>query len=214
MRGDSILRIRIFFLATILAAAPTYAQVHKCKTPAGATVISSRPCEGQNKTVDIRQFERVSEEQYRQAEEVNQLRKSRLNQMAAEDAAFQMRIAEQAAAMRRTASPSQDAYRKKSCDEASTPLPGAHGLTASQRSVLASCSGLPAPPVQMPPSQPSNPPNFQSPYPPSIITSCDATGCWDTSGNRYQNAEGEMLIATMGNFAKKSEISSSAIESP
>lgn len=194
----------IFILIALMFAAPSYAQVYKCKTLAGETLISSNPCQGQNKTIAVRQSEQVSEEQYRQAAEVNLQRKNKLSQLAAEEAAFQERIAAQAAAIRNTASPEQDAHRKKLCSEASRPLPGAHGLTASQRSILASCAGLPAPPVHDSPQR-NTAQIIQSnaPAPPGIITNCDGGGCWDTSGRRYNNVGGGNTHRSDGKFCQK-----------
>lgn len=36
------------------------------------------------------------------------------------------------------------------------------------------------------------------------ITSCDAGGCWDTSGNRYNNAAGGNFIRQDGSFCTRS----------
>lgn len=71
--------------------------------------------------------------------------------------------------------------RKKLCKEASTPHKGAHGLTAAQRAHAAQlCAGinLPAP---MP---------HAAPAAPAGITNCDAGGCWDTNGMRYNKGAG------------------------
>ena len=71
--------------------------------------------------------------------------------------------------------------RKKLCKEAFTPHKGAHGLTAAQRAHAAQlCAGinLPAP---MP---------HAAPAAPAGITNCDAGGCWDTNGMRYNKGAG------------------------
>lgn len=163
---------------------PVSAQVYKCRTPSGGTLISDHPCQGGSKTEKVRQAEPVTYDQQVQAAEVQARRKQQIEQMQAGDAAYRSRLAAQSSGM----SEEQQRYRDKLCQEASTPHPGAQGrLTAAQRSVLASCSGGGAvPPVQAPASASAVP----SPSIPAVITSCDVAGCWDSRGNRYNNAAG------------------------
>lgn len=83
-----------------------------------------------------------------------------------------------------------DRQRQKLCKEASTPHKGAHGLTAAQRAAAAQlCAGitLPSPATNSAPAQAPMP----APSPvPALIVNCDAGGCWDSNGQRYNRGAG------------------------
>lgn len=89
--------------------------------------------------------------------------------------------------------------RKKLCKEASTPHRGAHGLTAAQRAAAAQlCAGRS---VSVPGySSGSNSKPAPTP-PPAGIASCDAGGCWDTNGLRYNQGAGSTYIPANGGHA-------------
>ncbi|WP_347460325.1 DUF4124 domain-containing protein [Acinetobacter thermotolerans] len=80
----------------------------------------------------------------------------------------------------------EELLRQKRLKEASTPIPGAKGLTASQRNVLA---GLNTPTS-------SAPPTIQRP--PSVITNCDTSGCWGSDGTRYNKGAGNTYFPSTG----------------
>ncbi|MGB4672379.1 MAG: DUF4124 domain-containing protein [Azovibrio sp.] len=187
-------RLLSLFAAAVLTL-PASAQVYKCKTPTGGTLVSDRPCDGANKTVDVRRSEPVTLEQQMQAAEVQQRRRQQLGQMEAEESAHRARLAEREAQRAPEISPEMARRRQQLCDEASTPMKGSQGgLTASQRSVLASCAGLnvPAPaPASIPIPVPIMPSAALPPPPPSVITSCDPGGCSDSNGNRYNGTAGQ-----------------------
>ena len=90
-------------------------------------------------------------------------------------------------------SEADEALRQKVIKDASTVIPGARGLTAKQRSVLAQESG----------GGTSNNSNnsYSAPMPqrqPSTITNCDSAGCWGSDGTRYNKAAGDTYFPTTG----------------
>ena len=94
----------------------------------------------------------------------------------------------------------QDSERKRLCREASTPHKGAPGLTASQLAVAAKlCTGVDAPMPESVTTQPRSMPAPASlPAAPAQLTHCDATGCWDTNGARYNRGAGATHIPATG----------------
>lgn len=91
------LHLSIALLALLL---PTQAnaQLFKCKTPSGGTVVSDTPCQGSNKTVDVRQFEEVPQERQLQAAELQSKQSQQLRRLEAEEATVreQRRLSRQA----------------------------------------------------------------------------------------------------------------------
>lgn len=86
--------------------------------------------------------------------------------------------------------------RQKLCKEASTPLRGAHGLTASQRATAAQvCAGVSVPVPDYGAGSHSMPAQTPSP---ATITSCDSGGCWDTNGVRYNRGAGATHFPSHG----------------
>lgn len=85
-----------------------------------------------------------------------------------------------------------EALRQKIIKEASTPLPGARGLTASQRNTLAAMNGVNVSSGDS--YSNSNRPSYSAPMStapqPTHMTSCDGSGCWDNQGNRYNGNNG------------------------
>ena len=98
----------------------------------------------------------------------------------------------------RTSAPQQrsepdEALRQKVIKEASTIMPGAKGLTADQRNILAAESGVNV----------SSSPNksYSAPMPqrqPSSISNCDGSGCWGTDGTRYNRGAGDTYFPSNG----------------
>ena len=85
-----------------------------------------------------------------------------------------------------------EALRQKIIKEASTPLPGARGLTASQRNTLAAMNGVNVSSGDS--YSNSNRPSYSAPISaapqPTHMTGCDGSGCWDNQGNRYNGNNG------------------------
>lgn len=90
----------------------------------------------------------------------------------------------------------EESERNRLCREASTPHKGAHGLTASQRVHAAKiCHGIDLP---MPEPAAAQPYTAPAPAAPPVITSCDAAGCWDSNGVRYNQGAGTTMIPSTG----------------
>lgn len=91
----------------------------------------------------------------------------------------------------------QAAERQKDlCDRISRPLKGAQNgqLTASQRDAMMRCAGISVPERSYG-SAPSAPmPAPAAPPAPTHITNCDASGCWDNQGGRYNRGAGPTYI--------------------
>ncbi|WP_347455714.1 DUF4124 domain-containing protein [Acinetobacter thermotolerans] len=86
-----------------------------------------------------------------------------------------------------------EALRQKIIKEASTPYKGSKNgqLTANQLRTLAAMQGVNVPADNYPGNPPpSIPTPARSAPPPSHITSCDSSGCWDNQGNRYNGNNG------------------------
>ena len=187
------MKTRLLFLLAAALALPASAQVYKCKTPTGGTLVSDRPCSGANKTVDVRRSEPVTLEQQMQAAEVQQRRRQQLGQMQAEESAYRARLAareelraEQEAIQAKNA---QNNARQQKCDETVQQMQNVKRLKDGQRAALAAC-GVHVPERERPPPPPA-------PAAPGMMTNCDPAGCWDTSGNRYNKAGGS------GNFHRQ-----------
>lgn len=76
------------------------------------------------------------------------------------------------------------AEQQQLINEASKPIPGSRGLTASQRNAIAGISN------------PTN--NVSNSSPPSSITNCDSAGCWGTDGTRYNKGAGNTYFPSTG----------------
>lgn len=85
-------------LLALFLSTQANAQLFKCKTPSGSTVVSDTPCKGGNKTVDVRQFEEVPLERQLQAAELRSTQSQQLNKLEADEAAVreQRRLSRQA----------------------------------------------------------------------------------------------------------------------
>lgn len=89
-----------------------------------------------------------------------------------------------------------EALRQKIIKEASTPIPGARGLTGSQRRTLAAMAG-----VDVPADNSNYRNSYSAPTPqraPSSITNCDSSGCWGSDGTRYNKAAGNTYFPSTG----------------
>lgn len=95
-----------------------------------------------------------------------------------------------------------DGERARLCKEASTPIQGARGLTASQRIASAElCAGI----SLAIPNVNENIPSGSSAYPvqqsPAPMSSCDPAGCWDSNGLRYNKGADSTYFPANGGAA-------------
>lgn len=75
----------------------------------------------------------------------------------------------------------RSAEQQRLMAEANKPIPGARGLTASQRNAMAGLSN-----------------NTNNSAPPSSITNCDSSGCWGSDGTRYNKGAGNTYFPSTG----------------
>ncbi|MAP31564.1 MAG: hypothetical protein CMG81_03305 [Marinobacter sp.] len=90
--------------------------------------------------------------------------------------------------------------QKDLCDRITRPHKGAQNgqLTASQRDAMMRCAGISVPERSYG-SAPSAPmPAPAAPPAPTHITHCDASGCWDNMGGRYNRGAGPTHIHQSG----------------
>jgi len=80
--------------------------------------------------------------------------------------------------------PERSAEQQRLINEASQPIPGSRGLTASQRNAIAGLSNT------------SN--NISNSAPTSSTTNCDSAGCWGTDGTRYNKGAGNTYFPPTG----------------
>lgn len=199
----SLLRYVVCGVACVLyAVAPTAsAQVFKCTDERGRTTYSQQPCMDANRVerMQIRENTIDSSGARREAALMHQrLSVENAQRQAARDAAN--------AARRSEAQSAQSSARSSDlCREMQKPIPGSRGMTAAQReSVLAACGGI-APPSRDRQVTPSTPSASTLPVPqaprPNVITNCDASGCWDDVGGRYNRGAGSTFFPAAGGAA-------------
>ena len=93
------------------------------------------------------------------------------------------------------------AQRKDLCDRLTQPTMGSRGMTAAQMQAVASvCAGAKiANEGAYGGSSAAAPSTIPAPPPaPSVITSCDAGGCWDNMGGRYNKGAGNTYVPSSG----------------
>lgn len=173
-------------LVSLAWALPASAQVQKCVDPVtGKITFSDRGCSTGEETTTVRiaPANSVDGSQYRQQQ----------SEPTYPHAGHMPRIEPERSGPRVTGvgtSNDADRQRQKLCKEASTPHKRAHGLTAAQRAAAAQlCAGitLPSPATNSAPAQAPMP----APSPvPALIVNCDAGGCWDSNGQRYNRGAG------------------------
>src|SRR5690554_6644764 len=103
---------------------------------------------------------------------------------------------------------SMDRARRVACDEAITPYKASPNgqLTKRQRAMASACSqGASFNEVERISNEHKQyaPTPSSAPGIPAIITNCDGTGCWDTQGNRYNNADGGNAYRQDGAFCQQ-----------
>ena len=77
--------------------------------------------------------------------------------------------------------------------------PSPRGYTAAQQRLLAQCAGISLPPEE----DSTNGPIPAPPLPPSVITNCDSTGCWDNQGVRYTRGAGNTYFPSDGSHPRQ-----------
>lgn len=177
------------------------AQVFKCTDDRGRTTYSQQPCMDANRVerVEIRENTIDSSGSRRESALMHQrLSAENAQRQAARDAANAARRSEAQSAR-------SNAGSSALCREMQKPIPGSRGMTAAQReSVLAACGGI-APPSRDRQVTPSTPSASTLPVPqtprPNVITNCDAGGCWDDVGGRYNRGAGSTFFPAAGGAA-------------
>jgi hypothetical protein len=179
----------ILLLVALALPSVSQAQAYKCKDRASKTFISSKPCQDGKIPVSSVAQEYIPLERRLEAHLAHQRRRYEVDRI---DEGYEAAVAAQQRYASQRSAQNTTGYRDKACDAASRPHPGAQNgqLTAAQRSTLASCGGGSAgnqtigttarPPSVMPAPPPA----------PSVITNCDAGGCFDNLGNRYTKGAG------------------------
>ena len=93
----------------------------------------------------------------------------------------------------------EESQRRRQISQIMAENHGQRGMTVSQREAIyrldAAERGLPIPPAVQQHPAPTPPPT-----PPSIISSCDSSGCWDTGGGRYNATGSGHFYDTNGRF--------------
>ena len=185
-----------FLLILFAIASPVQAQVYKCaESGTGKITFSDVPCHGKNSghAIEVKPTNQFDGSGLRrQAERQRWEDRSRASPVRGGG------IADPAAVDR-----ASDRTQSAACAEARKPIPGARGETASQRSaIMAACHGVNVPPTQYAPSaSPNRIPIPAPPIGPSVITNCDAGGCWDNVGGRYSKGAGNIYIPASGGGA-------------
>jgi len=178
------------------------AQVFKCKDDrTGQVAYSQTPCQGsasggqvkiQQNTLDtspeMEQAARLSAKRMREDRARDAARSASLARMQSERAA-----AERENAMMMCA----DAMRRYG-DAKNRQIPP-HQIQPLKRAAHAACGAFPD--VDEAPSDQNTadiPPPTSAP---SVITNCDASGCWDTMGGRYNRGAGQTYFPAQGGAA-------------
>lgn len=196
MEETSDMRILAIALSTVAAALPFVAdaqQIFKCiDAGTGHVTYSTTRCTatGSVSTIDVDVESTTVDTSHLRRE----LERSQQQQQAMPRPAPRQSYND---APRAEAQASRDQY----CREIAKPIPGARGMTAAQLDALAACAGLAA--SDQPTGIASSPPAaIPAPPPaPSVITNCDASGCWDNMGGRYNKGAGSTYFPASGGGA-------------
>ncbi|MDR2451303.1 MAG: hypothetical protein LBE85_05920 [Candidatus Accumulibacter sp.] len=175
MKTGIVLSVLVVAMMSIPSKETFGQNFFKCKDQSGKIIFSDRACPSDQagEKMDLPSVNSTDHSYYRQS-------------------------ARQAAMMEPDNGPSvisiggdSSASRKRSefCDKVRGSIDPKRGPTAAQLSVMASCAGVSVPSAPVP-SAPRPRPNNPAAPAPSVITSCDNTGCWDNMGNRYAGAGG------------------------
>lgn len=188
-----MIRKCLFSASLALAVLPgiSMAQMYKCIGPNGEVTFTKHGCATDNETTKIEvgsvntqdsreARQNMADQQYRRSMQPN---KTRVTVVADSGAT--------------------DRKQRELCRAATTPHKGAQNgqLTAAQRAAAASaCSGRNSTynyDAGATESYGSAAPSY-TPPPPTHITDCDQTGCWDNQGGRYNKGAGPTHIRNDG----------------
>ena len=192
-------------IAALLLPAIAFSQVYKCVDASGKTTFSDQGCADNNSatTVELGHVNTQDSSQYQQRILDDRFERSQPKKQLRVTVVGDGRQEEQ-----------QARARKDLCKEANTPYKGAQNrqLTARQRDMAAGCSAgrstdeiidisnkhkMSAPPP------PPAPPSHTAPSGPAQITNCDAGGCWDTQGQRYNQGAGSTHFRQDGRICEQ-----------
>ena len=187
-----------------LLPAPANAQVYKCTGSTGQVVFSDQPCvQGQRRELlspRDNSLDTSAERELALKNEIRELR-NRLDKAASTNAASPGPGGPNAKA---EPDHKPDRTDTRACEEARNQFEIAAGAAnpnvatlQGRRSLMHAACGLPEPttPVADPTTRPTAP---HRPRAPSLVTTCDATGCWDNRGWRYTRGPGNTLYGVNG----------------
>lgn len=175
----------------------------KCRDASGKVYVTDVLCPGASRVERVQGAEHISAERSRQAYEVNSANAGQLNKIESEKAAFnrqqaalQREYAEYDRRQAAAASVTNKADRDRKLEDDCIAL-SKKGRSARHEAMAKGCAwGFEA-------DQRASEDRQRAQQPPPIITSCTGSGCWDTSGNRY-NGNGQTLIRQDGKACTKS----------
>lgn len=170
-------------LALLSLPVPASAQVYKCVDSSGKTTFSDQGCGVGHaaSAINVAPANTVDSSQYR-----NQPPKFSAPGLEADPGQTGVRVDVVGG------DGGIDRDREQRCKQAMTPYSGSRGLTAAQLAAAAELCGSGS--VSAPASAPSSRPVAA----PSVITSCDEGGCWDSNGVRYNKGAGNTHFRATG----------------
>lgn len=187
--------MRYLPLLVILALTPIHGAgqvVYRCTSDEGPTIFQDAPCRDAHKTEELIELEPNVVDSSRMR--ANTALQQRLSAAAAEKRA-------QAAEQRKQARLERQKENAEHASGGSVPL-STHELVAELHKSRTSDSGRF---FNSDPASRSVYPQFPErhvPEPPSVITSCDGQGCWDSSGRRYNSAAGPTNVRQDGKICQ------------
>lgn len=195
--------MRALIVALIVVPSIALAGATKCRDSSGRVFITDGACPGGARIEKVQQQEYIPEERRIAAQ---RLRESNRAQARAIDAERDAELAQNrirfSEALRkeeetRASKASQDRNRRKQeqCVELAK-----QGSLAKHQAMAIGCDWA----FQADESvQRDRADREQTKFkPPPIVSSCDKGGCWDTSGNRYNNAGGGNAVRQDGKFCR------------
>lgn len=196
-------KITIACLAVLMLSNLAVADAIKCRDASGKVYVTDVLCPGASRVERVQGAEHISAERSRQAYEVNSANAGQLNKIESEKAAFnrqqaalQREYAEHDRRQAAAASVTNKADRDRKLEDDCIAL-SKKGRSARHEAMAKGCSwGFEA-------DQRASEDRQRAQQPPPIITSCTGSGCWDTSGNRY-NGNGQTLFRQDGKACTKS----------
>jgi hypothetical protein len=207
MLADHLFGSALLALALLLAA-PASAQVYKCTDAAGQVVFSDQPC-GQGQRRELlnprdNSLDTSGEREQALKNEIRELR-TRLDKADAGTAPASAQNAARADTdTQHGRTDRSDRTDSSACEEARNRFEIAAGAAnpnvatlQARRSLMHAACGLPEPTTPVADPTPKPPPAYR-PRTPSLITACDATGCWDNRGWRYTRGGGNTFYGVNG----------------